>query len=82
MIAMRLLHSRVTALAFSSDGAHLAAAAGASLAVLFADSLIDAAAAVLDAPGDVTCLAFSPDDELLAGGNAHGDVHLLRPNQA
>eukprot|EP00962_Isochrysis_galbana_P028916 scaffold9196_cov110-Isochrysis_galbana.AAC.2 len=79
---MRLLHSRVTALAFSSDGAHLAAAAGASLAVLFADSLIDAAAAVLDAPGDVTCLAFSPDDELLAGGNAHGDVHLLRPNQA
>jgi WD40 repeat protein len=82
MIGMRLLRTRVAALAFSSDGVHLAAAAGASLAILFADSLVDAAAAVLDSTGDVTCLAFSPDDELLAAGTAHGDVHLLRPNQA
>ena len=83
MIAMRTLDGRVTALAFSSDGAHLAAATSiGSISVYFADSLADAAVAVLDFEGEITCLAYSPDDGLLATGTARGDVQLLRPNDA
>jgi len=82
MLAMRLLGGRVTALAFSCDGAHLAAGTdGGAILVLLASTLADAESVTLDGEG-VACLAYSPDDALLAAGTGSGRVALLRPRDA
>lgn len=77
-IAVRFEGVGSTVASFSNDGRHLALAAGDTIEVW--DLSRATRVATLESEGDVNCMAFSPDDRLLATGSADHAVRIWKPN--
>lgn len=91
MLGLRLLPAPVVALAFSSDGAHLACGgAFGSVTILAADNLAEVLSFTLQVPNRraataspacVGALSYSPDDAWLAVASPDGSLEILEVSE-